>query len=118
VRSTGALRFLALLFVGTLLLDCRRVDPAAAEWALKVELRAFRDAIDQYYGDHHHYPERLDDLVSSGYLRAMPIDPMTRRGDTWVVVHEERFTGPAPGIIDVHSGSSRRARNGQPYADW
>lgn len=118
MRLTGTLRFLAGILAFVLLFACRRGDPRLAEAALKIELRSMRDAIDQYYADRQHYPERLADLVAAGYLRVLPVDPMTRRSDTWVVVHEQAPTGLAPGIIDVHSGSSMRSLGGQRFADW
>lgn len=105
----------------------------ANEVVLKNNLRTMRDVIDQYYGDKGHYPDSLDTLVKDGYLRAIPVDPITKRGDTWVVVREETDSDhpPAndnadsgdnvdngPGIIDIHSGSPKISFAGTPYAEW
>ena len=101
----------------------------ANESVLKTNLRTLRDLIDQYYGDQGHYPASLDVFVEKGYLRSVPIDPMTKSNQTWVLVFEEPVEGeePAesdlpeggePGIIDVHSGSPRIALDGTPYAEW
>jgi general secretion pathway protein G len=100
----------------------------ANEVVLKNNLRAIRDVLDQYYGDKGHYPTSLDTLLKDGYFRAIPVDPMTKRNDTWVVVREERdpdhpspegdSADDTPGIIDVHSGSTMISFAGTPYAEW
>src|ERR1043166_10254589 len=47
----------------------------ANEAVLKQDLRAMRDAIDQYTQDKQKAPQSLDDLVSAGYLHSIPKDP-------------------------------------------
>jgi general secretion pathway protein G len=104
----------------------------ANEVVLKSNLHMLRDVIDQYYGDKGRYPSSLETLVKDGYLRAVPVEPITKRSDTWVLVREEADpdhppddTADAgsgddntPGIIDVHSGSPRTSFAGTPYAEW
>jgi prepilin-type N-terminal cleavage/methylation domain-containing protein len=101
----------------------------ANEAVLKTNLRTFRDLIDQYYGDNGHYPPSLDVFVEKGYLRAVPVDPITKSKETWVLIYEEPEAGaePAevdlpeggePGIIDVRSGSPANGLDGTPYAEW
>ena len=108
----------------------------AAEAVLKTDLRTMRDVIDQYYGDKGYYPESLQALVDSHYLRSIPIDPFTKSADTWEVVLEESTpdamtsdvpadapqTEPAdqkPGVVDVHSGSPLPSLDGKSYyKDW
>jgi general secretion pathway protein G len=101
----------------------------ANEAVLKTNLRTMRDVIDQFYGDKGHYPPSLDALVENGYLRKIPIDPITKRSDTWTTVLEELDPDqPAdsaegaedqqPGIIDVHSGAEGVALDGSAYKDW
>ena len=105
------------------------VPRRAAESVLKSNLHIFRDVIDQFHGDKGHYPPTLDALVESGYLRAIPRDPITKSTDTWQVVYEEIDPEeiPAetdfpedqqPGIIDVHSGSQLLSLAGTPYNEW
>jgi general secretion pathway protein G len=91
------------------------------EAVLKKDLFAMRDAIDQYYADKNKYPASLDALVSDGYLRRIPEDPITRSADTWVTVPAE--PDPAnpvaePGIYDVKSGAQGQSLDGSNYADW
>jgi hypothetical protein len=61
-----------------------------------------REAIDGVYADHRRYPERLEVLVENRCLRQIPVDPFTRRANTWVVVAAEDEGG---GVFDVHSGT-------------
>jgi len=94
---------------------------AAEEAALKSNLFRMRDAIDQYFADKGEYPASLQTLVSEGYLRAVPMDTITRSTDTWTIVPAEadpsRQTSD-PGIYDVKSGSDGTALNGTRYSDW
>lgn len=88
----------------------------AEETALKSSLFQMRDAIDKFYSDQARYPTELSELVSARYLRAIPIDPLTQRNDTWVVV------APAAGqpgkVFDVRSGVAGRGRDGTSVAGW
>jgi general secretion pathway protein G len=93
----------------------------ARESVLKDDLSKLRDAIDQYYADKNQYPPTLDDLVTSGYLRAIPKDPITNSTTTWQAVPAEpdpNNPSVAPGIYDVKSGSELSAMDGSRYAEW
>jgi general secretion pathway protein G len=101
----------------------------AAEATLKTNLRTLRDNIDQYYADKGHYPATLETLVDEGYLRGVPLDPITKSNETWKVEYEEiDFDEEAaetdlpesgePGIIDVHSGAAGTALDGSLYSEW
>lgn len=106
----------------------KNVPLRANEAVLKTNLRSLRDVIDQHYGDKGKYPTSLEALVEEGYLRKIPIDPVTKRNDTWVPVYEEidPDNPPAeteteegkPGIIDVRSGAPGTSLDGVPYAEW
>lgn len=107
----------------------RNLPRRANEAALKTDLRTMRDVIDQYYGDKGRYPPSLEALVEEGYLRAIPIDPMTKSAATWEVEYEEAGDGvflsdpvfpddEEVGIVDVHSGSELRSLDGEPYSEW
>ena len=91
------------------------------EAVLKEDLFRMRDAIDQHYADKGKYPASLEDLVTAGYLRAMPVDPMTQSTETWETVQAE--PDPAnltaePGMYNVKSGSEGQALDGSKYSDW
>lgn len=93
----------------------------AREAVLMEDLYQMRRAIDTYFADHVRYPESLEDLVASKYLRDIPRDPFTEATDTW----EEVPPTPSAegdfaegGLEDVHSGSDLIGLNGIPYRDW
>ena len=92
------------------------------ETILKQDLVVMRDAIDKFHGDRGRYPNSLDELVSERYLRALPVDPITERSDTWQVVapafDEANAGGEAGELYDVKSGAPGTARDGSAYADW
>jgi general secretion pathway protein G len=93
----------------------------AREAVLMEDLYQMRRAIDTYFADHIRYPESLEDLVESKYLRDIPRDPFTEASDTWEEI------SPTPslegdlaegGVMDVRSGSDLIGLNGIPYRDW
>lgn len=108
---------LASLAMNQYKLSIRRAEEAA----LKSNLFRMRDAIDQYFADKAQYPSSLQALVSEGYLRAVPMDTITRSSDTWVIVPAESDPSRPttdPGIYDVKSGSDATAIDGTRYSDW
>ena len=93
----------------------------ANEAVLKQDLRHMRDAIDQYTQDKGKAPQSLDDLVSAGYLHAIPKDPFTHATDSWQTVQEDVLTAidqTEPGISDVKSGSNLVSSEGTAYSSW
>lgn len=91
------------------------------ESLLKNNLFTMRTVIDEYTFDKKKAPQALQDLVSEGYLRAIPIDPITGSDQTWRVVMEDALTSvdqTQPGIWDVHSGSDQKSLEGTPYSEW
>ncbi len=97
----------------------------ARESALREDLFTLRSVVDQYHGDKGSYPADLQTLVTDGYIRKIPLDPMTKSADTWVLSYEEAPAEaepsdqpPTPGIIDIHSGSKGKALDGTLYKDW
>ena len=89
------------------------------EAVLREDLFQFRDRIDQYYADKGRYPESLEALTEQGYLRRIPVDPMTGNTDWEVVPAEPDPDDPdASGIYDVKSSSTATSTNGTPYNEW
>ena len=94
---------------------------SAREATLRTDLFRMRDAIDQYYADKGKYPSALDSLVSEGYMRKVPEDPITKTSDSWVTVPAEpdpNNPSAEPGIYDVKSGAQGTGLDGSNYADW
>jgi general secretion pathway protein G len=88
----------------------------AREAALKQDLAGMREALDKFYADHARYPADLQELVKARYLRQVPVDPLTDRIDTWVVVAPPGSS--ASGVMDVHSGAGGLSKSGGAYAAW
>jgi general secretion pathway protein G len=94
---------------------------SAKEAALREDLHTIRDAIEQYTEDKEAAPQSLDDLVQAGYLKALPIDPMTHSNTTWTADQSDAYSSvdqSQTGINDVHSGSDLVGSNGEPYSQW
>jgi len=86
------------------------------ERVLRQDLTIMRQVLDQYLVDLHRRPSSLDDLVLAGYLRQIPIDPMTGRRDTWV--GEMSKDPKMAGLVDIHSGSHSVSNKGNAYSQW
>ena len=88
----------------------------AEEATLRQNLAAMRDAIDKHFGDTGRYPDKLEDLATKRYLRAIPVDSTTGANDTWIVVAPPN---PELGrVYDVKSGSAEVARDGSAVNTW
>ena len=93
----------------------------ANEAVLKEDLYHMRTAIDQYTQDKGKAPQELNDIVTAGYLHAIPKDPFTHATDSWQTVQEDVLTSidqTQPGINDVKSGSSLISSEGTAYNTW
>jgi general secretion pathway protein G len=93
----------------------------AKEAILKEDLQRLREALEQHLVDKGVYPEALEDLVEFGYLRQLPVDPITKSDDTW----EPEFApwmmvdqGQPAGIWNVYSGAEDEALDGTFYNEW
>jgi len=92
----------------------------AKESVLRNNLFTLRTVLDEYTYDKQKAPQSLSDLVSEGYLREVPIDPITGRND-WKIIMENVMTSVSasePGIFDVKSLSDGKSLEGTPYSDW
>jgi general secretion pathway protein G len=91
------------------------------EAVLKQNLFTLRSLIDEYTFDKEKAPQALQDLVTEGYLRELPLDPLTKKRDSWKVEMEDAMRSvdqKEPGIIDVRSGSDLTSLDGSKYSEW
>lgn len=91
------------------------------EAVLKNNLFTLRTVIDEYTYDKQKAPQSLTDLVNEGYLRTVPVDPMTGNADSWRVIMEDALTAvnqTETGIFDVRSGSDAKSLEGTLYSEW
>lgn len=92
----------------------------AKETVLRQNLFSLRTVIDEYTYDKAKAPQSLQDLVQEGYLRQIPMDPMTSESD-WTTIQEDAITSvnqTEPGIFDVRSKSDKKSLEGTPYNEW
>ncbi len=93
----------------------------AKEATLREDLHTMRTAIDSYTIDKEKAPDSLDDLVQAGYLKSIPVDPMTSSNETWITGMSDTMTDineTQGGLDDVHSGSQALASDGTTYNTW
>jgi general secretion pathway protein G len=94
----------------------------ARESVLKNNLFTMRTVIDNFTYDKGKAPQSLQDLVTEGYLRDVPNDPMTGNNTSWTTVMEDASQSVSqsePGIFDVHSGSDKASPlDGSAYSSW
>lgn len=88
----------------------------AREASLEQSLTVMRDAIDKFRADTGAYPKDLQELVTRRYLRAVPVDPVTERRDTWKITPPRE--GEEGGMGDVRSGASGRTGSGREYGEF
>ena len=93
----------------------------AKESVLSSNLNSLRIVIDNYTYDKTKAPQSLQDLVTDGYFKEIPYDPMTGSNQTWRIIMEDASQSvnqSEPGIFDVKSGSDKIGLDGRPYAEW
>ena len=110
-----------LILVGIAVPIYNRSILHARETVLRQDLFTLRSVIDQYTDDKEKAPQSLDDLITSGYLKHIPTDPITNSNSTWQVEMEDvlqSINQQEPGITDVHSGSNAIGSDGTTYSQW
>jgi general secretion pathway protein G len=108
------------ILIGIALPNYRGAILLSKEAVLKENLFRFRDTIDQYQADKGRYPASLEALVSEGYLRTIPKDPISNSRD-WTEVPADPDPdnpGEPAGLFDVHSASEGTAMDGSLYKEW
>jgi general secretion pathway protein G len=114
-----------ILFVGfaAVLLSsmaCMYPTRQTKEVVLQQNLWTMRRAIDFYRADRKRPLESLQELIAEGYLREIPVDPITKSNQTWVIERGKESSIPdsSTGIVDVHSGAAGADSNGKPYGKY
>ncbi len=99
----------------------KRSQIKAKESVLAEDLYQMRRSIDAYFADHGSYPDDINQLVESKYIRAVPRDPFTYRTNSWNCFSPEpAYNGQLAegGCFDIKSGSDLVGLNGIPYQEW
>ena len=91
----------------------------ARESVLRDDLAQMRRLLDQYAADKGKLPQSLDDLASSGYLREVPVDPITGQKDWNIIMGQDANSAEGgQGVVDVRSASTDLSSEGTPYSEW
>jgi general secretion pathway protein G len=97
----------------------QRIQTKAKETILKENLRTMRRMIDQYSADKEKLPSSLEDLVTYGYIREIPIDPITEERDWQEEQGEDDVSlEGGSGVVDVHSNAQGVGSDGVPYGEY
>jgi general secretion pathway protein G len=89
------------------------------EAVLRDDLFKMRSLIDQYAADKGKLPQSLDDLVSSGYMREVPVDPITGQKDWAPTMGDDPNSSEGEqGLTEIHSASAETSTEGTPYSEW
>jgi general secretion pathway protein G len=120
------------ILAGIAVVNVRNAQRKAAENVLRADLALMRKAIDDFYADKQRFPSSLQELVDEKYMRAVPVDPITKSTDTWEVIQDQPsldsgsstfgsdpFGDPfaGPGIVDVKTTAEGTTLEGTPYTE-
>jgi general secretion pathway protein G len=126
-KSQAGFTMLELVIVMTIIVilaaigvtNYQMLQAHARETILKQNLHEMRKCIDQYAADKEQLPQSLDDLVTAGYIREIPADPITTQKDWKVDVDEDTISRQGgQGVVDVHSAATGEGTDGVPYSDY
>lgn len=108
-----------IILVSVALPQYQKTVMHARETVLSHDLFDMRSLIDQYAADKGKLPQSLDDLVTAGYMKAIPKDPITDQPDWAITTGDDPYsTQGGSGVTDVHSASGDVSSDGRPYSDW
>jgi len=82
------------------------------ETVLKNNLRVTREVISRYFKDHEKYPRDLNELVDKKYLMALPVDTLTGRNDTWIIIPSKKDSAD---LYDIRSGAAGKTLENTAY---
>ena len=105
---------LAAVAIPKVIIHLRR----AKEVVLMQDLSAMRRAIDFYWQDKEKPPSNLEELVSTGYLREIPKDPICPDCAWNPVPAPADDANSAGGVGDVKSTAPGEDANGKAYGDY
>ena len=111
---------IVLILIGMAVANYTKIVRYTREAVLKYDLRTMREIIDHYTVDKETAPQSLEDLSSAGYLREVPVDPVTHTKE-WALKYDSVPLFPdqaSTGIVDVNSKSAATALDGTKYSDW
>lgn len=127
IRNPSGFTLLELVMVMTIIVilaavavtSYQHIQLKARETILQHNVNEMRKLIDQYAADREKLPAALEDLVASGYMHDIPVDPTTGEKDWVVDMGEDTISRDGgQGVIDVHSNSPGQGSDGRPYREY
>ena len=108
-----------IILVSVALPQYQKTIMHARETMLRYDLDTMRKLIDQYAADKGKLPTSLQDLVTAGYMREIPTDPLTDQKDWQEDQGEDvNSTEGGTGLVDVHSKATEADPQGRPYSEY
>src|SRR5262245_50498359 len=108
-----------IILVSVALPQYQKTVMHARETILRDDLFKMRSLLDQYSADKGKLPQSLDDLITAGYMREIPKDPITDQKDWVPTTGDDPYsTEGGSGVTDVHSASGDVSSDGRPYTEW
>jgi len=86
----------------------------ARETVLKNNIRTVREVISRFYRDNERYPAGIAELVEKKYVVSLPVDPVTERNDTWIIVPSAERKND---MYDIKSGAKGSTLENVPYSN-
>jgi general secretion pathway protein G len=125
-RTAGGFTFMELLIVMVIIAVLAAVAipsflghlKRAKEVTLQQNLWTIRRAIDFYWQDKEKAPAALQDLVSNGYLREVPKDPICADCAWTEVPAPQDDINSGGGIGDIKSSAPGEDSAGKAYSDY
>ena len=97
----------------------QRTIQHARETVLQDNLYQMRKMLSQYAADKGKLPPSLDSLVEAGYMKEIPLDPMTEKPDWQVEMGEDpNLTKGEQGVINIRSASDEESPEGKKYSEF
>ena len=108
-----------IILAAVILPQYQKTITATRESVLRYDLHRMRELIDQFAADKGRLPQSLDELVTEGYMREVPVDPFTNQKDWAIATGEDPNSNDGQsGMTDVHSSSADVSSDGTPYSEW
>ena len=97
----------------------QQIQLKAKETILKEDLRQMRKMLDQFSADKERLPQSLEELVEAGYLREVPVDPITENAEWELEMGDDEvsLTG-GQGIVEVRSAARGQGSDGKAYSEY
>lgn len=112
--------FILIILLSVALPTYQRSVQHARETVLKENLFQMRRAIDQYTADKGKSPQSVEDLITAGYLRDVPVDPVNLEQQAWdpIMGEDPNSNDGEQGLVNVRSLADGADSDGVAYSEY